>query len=89
MKDTGLRLEKPYTTGRRNQNYFMLTLRPKFNDIDVFVRTDGIHIDSKVIELNNVGNRFTGGWEWYEFSVKEEEDIPEAVRIASILYKYD
>ncbi|WP_368490696.1 hypothetical protein [Clostridium sp. BJN0013] len=89
MKDTGFRFEKPYTTGRKNQNYCMLTLKPQFNSIDVFVRTDRIPIDSQVLELNNIGNRFNGGFEWYKFSVRDEGDIAEAVRIASILYKYD
>ncbi|MCH3964292.1 MAG: hypothetical protein LKE46_08435 [Clostridium sp.] len=89
MESIGFRLEKPYTTGRKSQNYFMLTLKPQFNVIDVFVRTDGVPIHSRILELDNKGNRFSGGFEWYEFSVSEEEDIPEAVRIASILYKYD
>jgi hypothetical protein len=89
MKDIGFRLEKPYTTGRKNQNYFMLTLKSQLNSIDVFVRTDGMPIDSQILDLDNVGNKFNGGSEWYEFSVKEKGDIPEAVRIASVLYKYD
>ncbi|WP_242951245.1 hypothetical protein [Clostridium kluyveri] len=89
MRDTGFRFEKPYATGRKNQNYCMLTLKPQSNNIDVFVRTDGMPIDSQILELNNVGNKFNGGFGWYQFSVKNENDIAEAVRIAVILYKYD
>jgi len=38
MKETSIRFEKPYLVGRKNQNYCMLTLRPRLNQIVVDVR---------------------------------------------------
>jgi len=41
MKETSIRFEKPYLVGRKNQNYCMLTLRPRLNQIVVDNKYNG------------------------------------------------
>ncbi|WP_270215377.1 hypothetical protein [Clostridium butyricum] len=87
MKETSIRFQKPYLVGRRRKNYCMLTFQPQFNRILVEVRTDGIFIDSQTIELNNIGNKYNGGFEWYGFSINKQDEIEEAVRLISKCYE--
>ena len=87
MKETSICLKKEYTVGRKIQNYCMLTLKPEFNHILVDVRTDGIFLDSQTIELNNIGNKYNGGTEWYRFAINKQDEIEEAVRLISKCYE--
>ncbi len=87
MARTSVRLSKPYSTGRRSQNYCMFTLNTKQNGILVDVRTDGKLIESKSFNLINIGNRYNGGFEWYRFSVRNNDDIEEAINIISKCYE--
>lgn len=87
MKETSIRFEKPYLVGRKNQNYCMLTLRPRLNQIVVDVRTDGKFINSETLKLINLGNKYNGGFEWHRFVVKDENEIKEAVRLISKCYE--
>lgn len=87
MKETSIRFQKPYLVGRRSQNYCMLTLQPQLNRILVDVRTDGKFVDSETLKLTNLGKRYNGGFEWYRFTVKSENEIEEAVRLISKCYE--
>lgn len=87
MKETSISFQKPYLVGRRSQNYCMLTLQPQFNRILVEIRTDGLFIDSQMIELNNLGNKYNGGLEWYSFIINSGNEIEEAVRLISKCYE--
>ncbi|NLP13175.1 MAG: hypothetical protein GX383_01535 [Clostridium sp.] len=87
MTETSVRFEKPYLTGRKRQNYCMLTLRPKQKYIIVDVRTDGRPISSEILIPKNLGNRYNGGFEWHCFIIEDEREIEEAVRLVSKFYK--
>jgi len=87
MKETSIRFQKPYFIGRRSQNYCMLTLQPQLDRILVDVRTDGKSIDSEILKLSHLGNRYSGGFEWHRFTVKKENEIEEAVRLISKCYE--
>ena len=84
MAETGYRLAKPYSTGRKIQNYCMFTLLS--NQIIIDIRTDLKPISSKTLDLVNRGNCFQGGIEWHRFRISEESDLPETLRLIEYCY---
>lgn len=86
MDKTSIRFEKPYTEGRKSQNYCMFTVQTGLNRILVEVRTDGRTIESPSLNLRNLGDRYNGGFEWHSFTVESEDEIAEALRIISKCY---
>lgn len=87
MENTGVRFQKPCSAGRKSQNYCMMSLNPRLKRILVDVRTDGRFMKSEILGLNNLGNRYSGGFEWHRFAVKVEEEIEEAVRLIKECYE--
>lgn len=86
MSETGYRLAKSYTSGRKIQNYCMYTISSS-NKIIIDIRTDGINISSDIIKLINRGNCFNGGNEWYRFQITKESELSEALRLIEVCYK--
>ncbi|WP_238899604.1 hypothetical protein [Clostridium sp. YIM B02500] len=86
MVETGYRLAKRYIRGRRIQNYCMFTISSE-QKVIIDVRTDGLEIKSEIINLMNRGNCFSGGFEWYRFSIKSESELVEALKLIELCYK--
>lgn len=87
MEETSFRLAKEYSgKGRKIQNYCMYTLRPSNEYIIVDLRTDGIHIESSILNLANIGDYYNGGREWHRFIVRNFKDLNEAVKLISKVY---
>ncbi|WP_123053476.1 hypothetical protein [Clostridium sp. JN-1] len=88
MKETSFRYSKIYldAKGRKLQNYCMYTLSPAKNCIYVDLRTDGIGIQSEILDLINRGNCYNGGYEWYRFAIRKRDEIDEAERLIRFVY---
>jgi hypothetical protein len=85
MTETGYRLAKPYYKGRKIQNYCMYTISAD-QKIIIDIRTDGIGINSTILNLINRGDCFNGGFEWYRFAIKDKDELLESLRLIAICY---
>ena len=79
MVETGYRLAKPYSTGRKIQNYCMFTILS--NQIVIDLRTDRKPIPSETLDLVNKEDCFQGGFEWHSFRISKESELPETLRL--------
>lgn len=86
MSETGFRFAKPYSRDRKIQNYYMITISPE-QKIIIDIRTDGLKITSDGLNLVNRGDCFNGGFEWYRFSIKNESELSETLRLIELCYK--
>jgi hypothetical protein len=87
MKETSIRFQKSYLSGRRSQNYCMLTLQPRLNRISVDLRTDDRFVESETLTLTKLGDRYNGGTNWHRFFIRNENEIEEAVQLISKCYE--
>lgn len=87
MKETSVRFQKPYSEGRRSQNYCMFSLQSGLNRIIVDFRTDGTMINSEILQIKNIGNAYSGGFEWHRIILQSEKEVDEVVRLISKCYE--